>query len=135
MKEEHWSHPAIPSRLTPFYQSLRQLAARHRIRLNRVVLAFVLIILSHPLSRIFFAVGFVIALLGALLRLWARLTCSLQPEGLITAGPYSVVRHPMYLGTLLEALGMWMACFSFRRPISFALLGLGLGAYFLFVYK
>ncbi|MBI4667831.1 MAG: hypothetical protein HY747_01395 [Elusimicrobia bacterium] len=122
-------------RLALYCDLLRNLAARHRVRLNRVVFVLILVVLSHPRIRFVFAFGFIIALIGATLRLWASLIPPNEPDGLITNGPYRFVRHPMYLGTMIEACGVWLACFSFRYFFSFVLFGIILGSYMLFVYK
>ncbi len=54
-------------------------------------------------------VGFVPITLGEGLRLWAT-GHLLKTDDLTTSGPYSYLRHPLYLGTLLIATGFaWMA--------------------------
>jgi len=57
----------------------------------------------------------VLLLTGTLLALWSALTLgrnfSLLPQArtLVTSGPYRFVRHPMYAGGLLIALGeVWL---------------------------
>ncbi|MBI4368694.1 MAG: hypothetical protein HY547_00535 [Elusimicrobia bacterium] len=114
---------------------LRQTAIKRRIKLNRVMLAALLLFMTHPRSHVFFFFGLMIALAGSLLRLWARLALDDAGGELQQSGPYQIVRHPLYLGTILQAVGMWVACFSFRKVFSFGLLGFILVAYFLFIYK
>lgn len=57
---------------------------------------------------IFDVVGFVVIIIGVLLRMSARgykKFSSNQGCQLVTGGPYSCVRNPMYLGTFLIAIG------------------------------
>ena len=60
--------------------------------------------LSHP-TRASLAAGFPIALAGLLLRAWAA-GCLAKNQDLATSGPYSYVRNPLYIGTLLAAAGL-----------------------------
>jgi protein-S-isoprenylcysteine O-methyltransferase Ste14 len=61
-------------------------------------------------------VGVGIALLGEAIRVWAvgysgtttRANVVTAPQ-LITAGPYSYIRNPLYVGNALTALGFWVA--------------------------
>jgi protein-S-isoprenylcysteine O-methyltransferase Ste14 len=77
--------------------------------------ALVLIIFGRP-TALSAAVGIAIAALGELLRIWAvgysgvttRANVVTAPA-LITAGPYSVTRNPLYIGNALTALGFWIA--------------------------
>ncbi|MEK7288028.1 MAG: hypothetical protein AAB091_05670 [Elusimicrobiota bacterium] len=133
-----------------FIESMRRLAARRRINLNRIVLVFVLVFLTRPRNRVFFILGLTVALAGALLRIWARISPGWRRESLpgapaspagvslmktLSSGPYRIVRHPMYLGTMIEAVGIWVSCFSFGRMFSALFLGVFLALYFFFVYK
>ncbi|MGH9581372.1 MAG: methyltransferase family protein [Bryobacteraceae bacterium] len=71
-------------------------------------------------------IGLPIAALGLLLRGWAAGHLA-KNEDLATSGPYACVRNPLYVGTLLAALGIVIACRSFPLAIVFA-------AVFLLVY-
>lgn len=109
--------------------------ASKRIKLNQIFFASVIILLMHPRNRFFFAGGFTVAFLGALLRIWAKGTLVKDSSELATAGPYRLVRHPMYLGTLLECAGLVVACFNFRWFFSWILLLMVVSFYFAVVYK
>lgn len=71
-------------------------------------------------------IGLPIAALGLLLRGWAAGHLA-KNENLATGGPYAYVRNPLYLGTLVVALGIVVAGRSIPLAIVFA-------AVFLLVY-
>ena len=50
--------------------------------------------------------------LGLLLRAWAA-GCLAKNQRLATGGPYAFTRNPLYIGTLLVALGLTIAA---RNP-------------------
>lgn len=63
-----------------------------------------------------FIIGLVVGLPGELIRLWAvghagsiTRTRHVQADELITTGPYSYVRNPLYTGNLLIYLGLILA--------------------------
>lgn len=65
-----------------------------------------------------YKLGFCLALLGESLRLWAIAYSGeptrgerLEAPRLITAGPYALVRNPLYVGNLLNSLGVVCASF------------------------
>ena len=82
------------------------------------------------------AIGLVIFLLGLALAIWARvylgrnwgmpMTEKADPE-LVTTGPYSTIRHPIYSGLILAMVGTAVAI-SFYWLIAVVLLG----AYFIY---
>lgn len=65
-------------------------------------------LLANPLP-ISFVVGSVIALVGMLVRLYAS-GFIVKNKQLATNGPYSLVRHPLYTGNLLQVIGFTFAC-------------------------
>jgi protein-S-isoprenylcysteine O-methyltransferase Ste14 len=71
---------------------------------------------KQPLNDLLWDVwGFVLILLGFFIRILARgykSEMSLQGRTLIKDGLYSLVRNPMYLGTLIIGLGVTMVLFT-----------------------
>ncbi|MBI4355761.1 MAG: isoprenylcysteine carboxylmethyltransferase family protein [Candidatus Omnitrophica bacterium] len=80
-----------------------------------------LVFLTARTTETRLSVGVGLALLGLLIRLWAngyvghvKVNWTEPQRGeakigrLITAGPYAHVRHPLYLGTLLIGLSLWV---------------------------
>ncbi len=80
-----------------------------------VPVALVLAIAGRP-SVTSAAIGIAVAAAGELLRIWAvgysgettRADVVTAPQ-LVTAGPYSYVRNPLYVGNAITALGFWIA--------------------------
>ena len=70
--------------------------------------------------------GLPLALAGLAIRAWAAGHLR-KNEQLTTSGPYAMVRNPLYIGTLLTALGCTVA--AARAELAFLA-----GAVFLFVY-
>lgn len=106
---------------------------KKRIKINGFLIAFtVLLILIFP--GIFFnqdyapvktirdSLGIGIILLGQLLRISARgykSTTSQNGHALTRGGPYTLVRHPMYLGIILIGLGIVLMLFRWWMLILF----------------
>ena len=72
------------------------------------------------------AVGLPVSLAGLALRGWAA-GCLAKNRELATGGPYAYTRNPLYLGTLLVAVGLAIASSSWGLGVLFA-------AVFLLVY-
>lgn len=93
--------------------------ARYRILASRVLVvasAVVLLFTRHTwqhgsLTDITFeAFGYTLLVAAAFVRLWCSLYIyGYKRKALVTMGPYSVVRNPLYLGSLLGALGLGLA--------------------------
>ena len=100
-----------------------------RVAKLRVPFGFVLVItfawLSQPSPRSMM-IGLPVAALGLLLRGWAagHLEKNIR---LAQSGPYAYVRNPLYIGTLLVALGLVIAARRWPLALIFA-------AVFLLVY-
>jgi len=70
----------------------------------------VVLLLARP-SVQFVAVGFALAMVGEALRIWASGHIE-KTRRLATGGPYAHTRNPLYLGSLLIALGVAVASAS-----------------------
>lgn len=81
--------------------------------------------LGHPVEWLF-PFGAAVAVLGALTRLWGSGYVRKNDE-LATTGPYRFVRHPLYTGNLLIAIGFAAACGLWWSPLLF--IGMWLYAY------
>jgi protein-S-isoprenylcysteine O-methyltransferase Ste14 len=71
------------------------------------LMGIVFLLLMHP-SRRSLMMGGVVALLGALLRIWAAGHID-KGRVLTRGGPYALTRNPLYLGSLLMAMGILLA--------------------------
>ena len=71
------------------------------------LLGVIFLLLMHP-SRRSLLYGGIVALLGALVRLWAAGHID-KGRALATEGPYALTRNPLYLGSFFMALGVILA--------------------------
>jgi protein-S-isoprenylcysteine O-methyltransferase Ste14 len=101
----------FPKRYADFVQRLR------------VACGFVLLIafawLSRP-SANSVLIGLPISVIGLLLRGWAAGHLAKDRE-LATSGPYAYIRNPLYIGTLITALGIVIASRNVWLAIIFAI--------------
>jgi protein-S-isoprenylcysteine O-methyltransferase Ste14 len=74
--------------------------------------------LSHP-ARESLAWGVPISILGLALRAWAA-GCLAKNQQLATGGPYAYTRNPLYIGTLLVAVGLTIAARNVSLGVLFA---------------
>jgi len=105
--------------------------AAHRITWSRVLIAALLlfIVLKAPpqddsgwVVELSEMLGFALLVAATLWRIWCHLFIAGTKNGeLASAGPYSVVRNPLYLGNLLGIIGFGLAV---AQPALAALLGL-----------
>jgi protein-S-isoprenylcysteine O-methyltransferase Ste14 len=116
-----------------------RLAVLPRLIVIVLVAVFVSVFRGHRLSvhsPVLHVVGLILVLSGLSLAVWARLylgrnwgmpmTRKDEPE-LVTSGPYRFVRHPIYSGLLLAALGSALAV-----SLYWLLALVVLGAYFIY---
>jgi protein-S-isoprenylcysteine O-methyltransferase Ste14 len=86
--------------------SWNKLAQKTRVPAG-TVLGILFLFLMHPSARSLW-VGGLIALAGALLRLWAAGHIE-KGKVLTRGGPYAFTRNPLYLGSFLMAFGIIIA--------------------------
>ena len=73
------------------------------------------------LALVLSVLGWLFFLTGMLLRLWSTLYIGARKEWtLVSEGPYSICRNPLYLGSLLIGLsfGLFLQCLTFMAIIS-----------------
>ncbi len=90
----------------------------------RVPLGFALIaayLLAAAPGRWSIAMGLPVALAGVAIRAWAAGHLA-KDETLATSGPFAFVRNPLYLGTLIAALGFGLASGVWWLPLLFLLI-------------
>lgn len=84
-----------------------------------------------PVKPFIFETGFVLALAGITLALWARMHLGKNwsdkvilkvDHELIRSGPYSYFRHPIYSGVLLGVLGSALVVGEWRGILAFCIL-------------
>jgi protein-S-isoprenylcysteine O-methyltransferase Ste14 len=108
---------------------LEQLGYQRRVLLGNII-AFVgfIVILIDPYARITprrLIAGALVGLLGFSLRIWASSyqwhnIAAALPEaktGLITAGPYALMRHPIYVSMILLTCGIFITFGSWLAVI------------------
>jgi protein-S-isoprenylcysteine O-methyltransferase Ste14 len=80
------------------------------------------------------AIGLLITLLGVAIAIWARVTLGANWSGSVTLkeghtlvrrGPYALVRHPIYTGFLLGALGVAIITGELRGLVGTAIVFVG----------
>jgi len=74
---------------------------------------------AHPSPRSL-AIGLPVSTAGLMLRAWAAGHLA-KNQQLTTGGPYAYVRNPLYLGTLVVAAGLAIACRSPGLAVLFGL--------------
>mgnify|MGYP003732046007 CR=1 FL=1 len=116
---------------------------KNRITLSRIFafLLFVIIIISKNgwedvnkiMTQILFLIGSILVAIGSLGRLWCAIyIAGYKSNYLITSGPYSISRNPLYFFSLIGAIGVGFASESFLLPL---LITAGFSIYYPFVIK
>ncbi len=96
--------------------SWKKLAQKTRVPAG-TILGVVFLLLMHPSVRSLW-IGGAIALVGALLRLWAA--GHIEKGRILTqGGPYAFTRNPLYLGSFFMALGIIIAGQSYWLLLPF----------------
>jgi protein-S-isoprenylcysteine O-methyltransferase Ste14 len=109
---------------------------RRRLQLNRlfalVAVAAVLCTTSYWRERqldvvasAMVACGIALAVLGSLGRLWAQ--CHIggrKKRQVVTAGPYAMCRHPLYLSSLIGGIGVGLCTARLSIPLVYLLISL-----------
>jgi len=116
---------------------MQQFVARHRIGISRVLFAIVLGLILLTRHRyvepglwtgVTGALGFVALIVAALGRLWCSVyICGYKTARVISTGPYSVVRNPLYVFSLIGAVGIGLVTHSLL--VIAAILVIFLGVY------
>jgi protein-S-isoprenylcysteine O-methyltransferase Ste14 len=134
----YWNIKAIHAKTT---QRLEPLLSRIFRLLTYVIAILLLAIPSIPLPSLYvqlwpsglwpFWMGAVVTVAGLLFAVWARehlgsnwsrsVTIK-QGHELITTGPYAVVRHPIYTGSLAGFLGMAIAVSQVRGVVALVIM-------------
>ena len=123
--------------------NIRHLAfSNHRIAWSRAALilafAYALIvpvpaIVGPVLLDLFELLGFGLLIVAALGRVWClSFIAGVKNEVLVTEGPYSVVRNPLYVFNFIGAMGLGLAV---ENPLLALLLAMGFAAFYPGVVK
>jgi protein-S-isoprenylcysteine O-methyltransferase Ste14 len=107
--------------------------AKYRIGISRIfVVALALVIAfsksaweseSPFLTAILFMIGCVLVGIASLGRLWCSLyIAGYKTDVLVTEGPYSMCRNPLYFFSLLGAVGVGLASETFTLPVALFLI-------------
>ncbi len=110
----------------------KSLFARQRIFISRLVicpLAVALLLttsaweLRPPIDGLIFVTGCLLAGIATVGRLWCSLyICGRKTKELVTVGPYSITRNPLYFFSSIGAIGVGLATETFTVPILLMLL-------------
>ncbi|MBT3176869.1 MAG: isoprenylcysteine carboxylmethyltransferase family protein [Desulfobacula sp.] len=116
---------------------------KQRILISRIASIIVLFFLftcqsywetkNEILTSILFLIGLIFVAIASLGRMWCSLyIAGYKDEELITKGPYSICRNPLYFFSMIGVLGIGFCTETFTFPALFVLLFSG---YYPFVIK
>ena len=102
---------------------MKSFVARYRIGISRalfVIVIALLLLTRHAWpdpglwSGVSGTIGFLALIVAALGRLWCSVyICGFKTKRVISDGPYSVVRNPLYVFSLIGAVGLGLVTHSF----------------------
>ena len=107
--------------------------SRRRIVFSRIIALFIVLFWlnsssywqeTHPLvASLLFMVGVMLLALGAFGRMWCSLyIAGYKNQKLVTAGPYSMMRNPLYFFSMLGFIGFGFLTKSIILPIVFGVI-------------
>lgn len=106
----------VKERRAPSISLMSQWLSRHRLLIVKllILVCMPVVLVTHHgwqddgwLDEVFDLSGYALIGLGVLGRVWASFyICGRKNCEIVTTGPYSICRNPLYLSTLLIALGM-----------------------------
>ena len=96
------------------YEGLKFTLLRIRLILIYII---ILVTLGDPFSPLLFILGLLLSIHGVSIRIWSSGHIRKGKE-LTTSGPYAYSRNPLYIGSLLIALGFCIASTSPVNSIS-----------------
>src|SRR4030043_320504 len=97
-------------------QDIIQFAAKYRTFISRILVGFLFIFIfisegswsnDRILALMIDVFAFILILICTFGRLWASIyICGYKEEAVISSGPYSMVRHPLYFFSFMGVLGL-----------------------------
>jgi len=99
----------LPKARNPIHHFIREMRY-HEASRQLLALAYILVLAVFAEGQwpAFYWIGFGVATVGMLIRLWASGHVKKNKE-LATDGPYAYVRHPLYVGNILLLAGFCIA--------------------------
>ncbi|MBI9088954.1 MAG: isoprenylcysteine carboxylmethyltransferase family protein [Desulfobacterium sp.] len=119
--------PVLETKSAPFPVGLLSFLVRHRIGFSKLLGGMVFLVLlfsgswwhqQHPLvGQLMFLAGAALSGIGAFGRIWCSVYIGgFKNEKLISQGPFSMCRNPLYFFSLVGALGVGLATETLAVP-------------------